>query len=259
MDVQSQSELSSVRAAAKATTQAFMAGLRAIRPGVSQRIVEAGVEASCWNAGAHGVSFWPWAMAGGNAVFPRPFQSFVRYDHLNSVMESGALVRLDVGCEWEHYGGDLGRTVPVSGHYAKDQREVWNIFVAAYHAGVRSLRQGATADDVFRAWSGELLRQRSSASTLLAQRAIDAWSNRANVPFWQLHTMNLALRLVDAPLRAGTTIAFEPIASIDGQGFYLEDMFLITSDGAELLTPGVPYSAQEIEDAMRKRSSPQFK
>jgi hypothetical protein len=45
-------------------------------------------------------------------------------------------------------------------------------------------------------------------------------------------------------------IAFEPIASIDGQGFYLEDMFLITKNGTELLTRGVPYSAEEIEAAM---------
>jgi Xaa-Pro aminopeptidase len=53
------------------------------------------------------------------------------------------------------------------------------------------------------------------------------------------------------PLRQGTTINFEPIASIDGQGFFLEDMYLITKDGAELLTPGGPYSAEEIEAAMR--------
>ena len=44
---------------------------------------------------------------------------------------------------------------------------------------------------------------------------------------------------------------FEPIASIDGQGFFLEDMFLITKDGAQILTPGGPYSAEEIEAAMR--------
>jgi Xaa-Pro aminopeptidase len=53
------------------------------------------------------------------------------------------------------------------------------------------------------------------------------------------------------PLRPGTTINFEPIASIDGQGFFLEDMYIITKDGAELLTPGVPYSAEEIEAAMK--------
>jgi Xaa-Pro aminopeptidase len=47
------------------------------------------------------------------------------------------------------------------------------------------------------------------------------------------------------------TVNFEPIASVDGQGFFLEDMYLIKKDGAEILTPGVPYTAEEIEATMR--------
>jgi len=46
-------------------------------------------------------------------------------------------------------------------------------------------------------------------------------------------------------------VNFEPIASIDGQGFFLEDMFLITKDASLILTPGGPHSAEEIEMAMR--------
>jgi Xaa-Pro aminopeptidase len=251
MAVQSPSEIAASRAAAKATVPAVMAGIHAIKPGVSQRSVEAAVENACWRAGARGPSFWPWAMSGENSVFPRPFASETRYDHLNSTMHPGDLVRLDVGCEWDHYQGDLGRTIPVSGHFTDDQRETWNIFVAAYQAGVKSLREGLTANQVFEIWSAELLRHRESAKTALAQSAIDTWSKRENVPFWQLHTINLDAGYVDGSLRAGTTIAFEPIASLQGQGYYLEDMFLITKDGAELLTPGVPYTAEEIEAAMR--------
>lgn len=251
MAVQSESEINELRNAAKATVSAVMAGMRAIRPGIFQRSVEVSIENTCWRQGAHGVSFWPWVMAGQNGVFPHPWASLIRYDHLDSVMKSGDLVRLDVGCESNHYQGDLGRTVPVSGRYTDDQRETWNIFVAAYKTGVQSLREGTTVDQVFDAWRGELLRQRASAKTSMAQRAIDDWSKRENLPFWGPHTINLDAGFIDGPLRAGMTIAFEPIASIDGQGFYLEDMFLITKDGAELLTPGVPYSADEIEKAMR--------
>jgi Xaa-Pro aminopeptidase len=47
------------------------------------------------------------------------------------------------------------------------------------------------------------------------------------------------------------TVNFEPIASVDGQGLFLEDMYLITKEGAELLTLGVPYSAEQIEEEMR--------
>ena len=250
MAVQSADEIAALRLAAKATVTAVMAGMRAIQPGASQRSVEALVEDTCWKSGAHGSSFWPWAMSGGNAVFPRPFTSFARYDHLDQNMRSGDLVRLDVGCEWDHYIGDLGRTVPVSGHYTDEQRETWNIFVAAYRVGVLALRDGATVDQIFEAWRTELQRHRASAKALLAQRAIDSWSDRKNVPYWQVHTTNLLAGFPVGPLKEGTTINFEPIASVDGQGFFLEDMYLITKSGAELLTPGVPYSADEIEAAM---------
>src|ERR1700735_1072065 len=251
LSVQNAAEIAAVRAAAKATVTAVMAGMQAVRPGVSQRSVETVVENACWNAGAHGIALWPWAMSGANAVFPRPFISLARYDHLNTIMRAGDLVRLDVGCEWEHYQGDLGRTIPVSGKFTEDQREIWNIFVAAYHAGANSLREGVTADEVVEAWRAALLSHRSSSKSSLAQRAIDNWSKKDNVPFWQVHTINLIAGNVSGALRAGTTIAFEPIVSMDGQGYYLEDMFLITKTGAELLTPGVPYSAEEIEAAMK--------
>jgi len=252
MEVQSDDEIAALRSAAKSTVTALMAGIRAVKPGSSQRLVESVVEDACWRAGAHGSSFWPWAMGGENAVFPHPFTSFGRYDHLNSILRPGDLVRLDVGCEWDHYQGDLGRTVPVSAHFDTDQRELWTIFVAAYQAGAKALRAGVTVDQVFDAWQKELVNHRSSATSSLAQRAIESWSNKSQVPYWQVHTSNLTTGAPIGPLRAGMTINFEPIASIDGQGFFLEDMYLITTTGAELLTPGVPYSAEAIEAAMRK-------
>jgi Xaa-Pro aminopeptidase len=251
MEVQSADEIAALRAAAKATVAALKAGLRAIRPNVPQRSVEAVVESACWSEGAHGTSFWPWAMAGENGVFPRPFFSLARYEHLNRTMLPGELVRLDVGCEWEHYMGDLGRTVPVSGHYAEDQRETWTIFVAAYHAGAKALREGVTVDQVFEVWQKELVSHRASAKSQLARHAIDSWSDRKNVPFWQIHTTNLIMARPSGPLKEGTTVNYEPIASVDGQGFFLEDTYLIIKDGAERLTPGVPYSAEDIEAAMR--------
>lgn len=51
MAVQSPSEISELRAAARATVPTVPAGMRAIRPGVSQRSVEAAVENACWQQG----------------------------------------------------------------------------------------------------------------------------------------------------------------------------------------------------------------
>jgi Xaa-Pro aminopeptidase len=252
MDIESPAEQELSRAAARATVSAVMAGMKAVRPGISQRGVELAVVDGCWSAGAHGVSFWPWAMAGANGVFPKPFESFTRYDHLDSILQSGDLVRLDTGCEWEHYQGDLGRTIPVSGRYNDEQREIWNAFVAAYRAGSKELRAGVTVDQVFNVWSAELLRQREAVKSADAKEALDTWSQRKNVPFWQIHAMNLTVGDIHGPFEEGMVLDFEPIVSFGGQGYYLEDMYLIRGDGAEILTPGVPYTAEEIESAMKQ-------
>ena len=246
MAVESKAERHDSNMAARATVKAFTAGARSIHPGASQREVELAVVDACWKEG-RGVSFWPWAMAGANGVFPKPFESESRYDHLDSWMQSGDLVRLDVGCEWQHYQGDLGRTIPVSGHFSEDQREVWNIFVGAYQSVARELKEGLTEDGAFDIWKGELLRHRESAKSPLAQRAIETWSERKNVPYWQIHTMNLDAGYIEGPLRAGMVIDFEPIASVGGQGYYLEDMYIIGKDGARVMTSGLPYTAEEIE------------
>lgn len=90
----------------------------------------------------------------------------------------------------------------------------------------------------------------------MARIPATVFSRPVNVPYWQVHTSNLLAAYPMEPLKEGTTINFEPIASVDGQGFFLEDLYLITKRGAELLTPGVPYSAEEIEAAMRDASRP---
>jgi len=247
MAVESTSEQQASRLAAQATVAAFTAGAKAVRPGISQREVEHAVVETCWKAGARGVSFWPWAMAGANGIFPRPFESDTRYDHLDATLRAGDLMRLDVGCEWEHYQGDLGRTIPVSGHYTEEQREIWNIFVAANQKVASEIKAGLTEDQAFEIWRSELRRRGEAARTSLAKEAAAKWCERKNVPYWQMHTMNLGAGYIEGPLRAGMVIDFEPIASIGGQGYYLEDMYLIGKAGAEVLTPGVPYSAEEIE------------
>jgi Xaa-Pro aminopeptidase len=52
------------------------------------------------------------------------------------------------------------------------------------------------------------------------------------------------------PLEAGSVLAFEPMLQIGAHAYYLEDMILVTADGHEVLSAGLPYTATEIEDAM---------
>jgi hypothetical protein len=54
------------------------------------------------------------------------------------------------------------------------------------------------------------------------------------------------------PFRARTAIAFESQEWIHGQAFFLQDNFVITYSGTELLASGMPSTAEAI---MRKQNS----
>jgi Xaa-Pro aminopeptidase len=56
-------------------------------------------------------------------------------------------------------------------------------------------------------------------------------------------------------LREGMVVAYELMFTVDGDGFYLEDMIVVKNDGHEILTSGLPYTAREVEAAMVKRVS----
>ncbi len=250
--VKSPAEIEVMRHVGKTSVAALRAGLSALRPGHPQREAEAAVVSGCIDAGAEGPSFWPWVMTGPNSAFPTPFESLVDYRHLDRAMRPGEVARVDVGCDADHYKGDVGRTAPVSGRFDAGQRETWELLIAAYRAGLALFKHGARRDDVFAASLTEVRRRQPALATPLGRNAAKVLLGEEGFQFWGIHGVGLeSAEGAPETLRAGMVVAFEPIFSVDGQGFYLEDMLLVTKDGYEILTAGLPYSADEIERATR--------
>ena len=251
--VKDAAELSAIRRVAAASVRAFLAGLPRIADGRRQREVEAAVVDACTREG-DGPSFWPWVMAGPNAAFPKPFTSFFDPHHLDRAMKAGEVVRYDLGCKVDHYMGDVGRTLPVTGTFTPGQREVIDLLVAAYRAGLATIRDGADAAGLLRASVAEATRRQAAMRTALGRHAAALLTKPDSLPYWQWH--GVGLDDAEEPprvLRAGMVIAYEPIFVVEGQGFYMEDMILVTPSGYEILTRGLPATAAEIEAAMRRR------
>jgi Xaa-Pro aminopeptidase len=250
--VKSPAEVEVLRRVGMASAAALRAGIGALSPGRPQREAEARVVTACIAAGAEGPSFWPWIMTGDASAFPAPLASLGDYRHLNRVMRAGDVARVDVGCDLDHYKGDVGRTAPVSGRFDPGQRETWELLVAAYRAGLAVFRDGAKSADVFAASLAEVRRRQPTLATPLGRKSAETLLGPDGLGWWEIHGVGLdSAEGMPEVLRAGMTVDFEPIFSVDGQGFYLEDMILVTPTGHEILTPGLPYTADEIERAVR--------
>jgi Xaa-Pro aminopeptidase len=168
-------------------------------------------------------------------------------------MQPGEVVRVDVGCQSDHYMGDVGRTAPVSGRFTPGQAEAWNLFIAGYKAGLPLIREGASVKDIYAAALDEVRRRAPTLRTAQGKRAAEILLAPGGTNPWEIHGVGLD----DAEgqpfiLRAGMTVAYELMFVVDDDGFYLEDMIAVGQAGPDLLTPGLPYTAAEIEAAMRR-------
>ncbi|MFQ5689948.1 MAG: aminopeptidase P N-terminal domain-containing protein [Gemmatimonadota bacterium] len=235
----------------RATAAALRAVARRLRPGLTQREAESAVVGACLAHGAQGPSFWPWIMTGPNAHVRGLVQAFFRYDQLNRVMRSGELARVDIGCAGGLYGADVGRTLPVSGRFSPGQREAWNLLIRGYRAGMEAMSAGVALEAVGAASAAAVLEARSDLDTSTGREAADALLSGGE-GVWHIHGVGIESGEDAGPvLEAGSVIAFEPMIEVGPDAFYLEDMILITPEGYEVLSAGLPYTAREIEAAMR--------
>lgn len=250
--VKSPDEVAALRANARATASALRAAARAIQPGAAQRQVEAAVVKGCIDAGAEGPSFWPWVMSGPNAQVPRLVASFFSYHNLDRLMERGEVVRVDIGCAGGHYGGDVGRTLPVSGAFSPGQAEAWDLLVAGYRAGLEAMKPGVSLDTVRDASLAAIALEQPSLRTPAGSQAAAALLD-AGRSAWHIH--GVGIESGEDPgsrLEVGSVLAYEPGVQVGKDAFYLEDMILITTTGHEVLSTGLPYSAEEIAEFMRR-------
>jgi Xaa-Pro aminopeptidase len=241
-----------LRQVAAMTLPGIDAAVRALRPGRTLRQAEGEVIAAMMDAGAEGPGFWPWVRSGDSAFLPGLFASFLDYHALDHVMSEGEIARVNLGAEYDMYKGDYGRTFPVNATFTPDQREVLGLFSAAYLAGLKTFRAGAAPADVIAASVNYVKEHRPALHSDLAQSAAD----RLVTPGpWSMYGHGIDMvEEVPSVFVAGNVVCWAPEFSVQGQGFYIEDMVLVTASGYELLNPPLPYDAGALEALKAKLS-----
>ena len=180
-----------------------------------------------WN-GASGTAFFPIVGSGPNSCI-------VHYEENSRKTEAGDLVVMDFGPDYLYYESDLTRTFPVSGRFSEEQARIYQIVLDAQKAALEKVRPGATFLEV-----GEAARKK------LEHYGLDNYLTHG-----VSHYVGMSVHDVGKPVpfEPGVIITVEPGVYIPEKklGIRIEDTVLVTKDGFEILTGGVPKEIAEIE------------
>jgi Xaa-Pro aminopeptidase len=144
------------------------------------------------------------------------------------------------------YKGDYGRSFPVSAKFTADQSEVLDLLSRAYLAGLQVIRPGASWTDVVNASIHYVEEHRSALKSDLGRAAADVLVSPRP---WSMYGHGIDMvEGVPSVFAAGNVLCWAPEFSIQGQGFYVEDMVLVTTGGHELINPPLPYEPQALEE-----------
>ena len=230
--VKSEAELALMRRAANATLAGFTAALSIIGPGVSELQIAQALERGYLDGGADGVAYNSIVGSGMNATV-------LHYMDNSAVAEAGELLLIDSAASYRNYAADVTRTIPVSGRFSAEQREVYEVVLAAQAAAVKAVRPGATMTDV------------DGAARKVIERAGfgDAFIHSIG------HQLGIEVHDVtpDGPLKQGMVVTIEPGVYFPERklGVRIEDDILVTARGNANLTAAIPKTVESIEGAMR--------
>lgn len=181
------------------------------------------------------------------------------------------MILIDSGCELEGYAADITRTFPVNGRFSAPQKAVYELVLASQQAAFEQVKPGGTLvkanDAAMRVMTEGLIELgilAGDVDELLDKQACKAFYMHGLGHWLGLDVHDVGeykLDEADRPFEPGMVLTIEPGLYFDedaevpeqfkGIGVRIEDDLLITADGFENLTAGVPKTIAEIEALMR--------
>ncbi len=135
-------ELDRLREAGRISAEAHELARRVVRPGLTERQVQAVIEQHFLEQGARGPAYGSIVAGGDNACV-------LHYTANADVLRDGDLLLIDAGCSLsDYYNGDITRTFPVNGRFSGEQRALYELVLAAQEAAVAAVAPGQTAERV---------------------------------------------------------------------------------------------------------------
>ena len=263
----SAAELRLLRRAGEITARAHQRAMRSCRPGLYEYQLEAELQHEFATSGARHPAYPSIVGSGDNACV-------MHYVENASKMRDGDLVLIDAGCEFEYYAADVTRTFPVNGRFSREQRALYELVLRAQLAAIAEVKPGNHWNQPHDA-SVRVITEGLVALGLLKGK-VPGLIKREAYRTYYMHRVGhwLGLDVHDVGdyrlgeewrlLEPGMVMTVEPGLYVAPQnskvakkwrgiGIRIEDDVVVTEQGCEVISAGVPKTIEEIEALMGAR------
>ena len=213
-------ELARMKKAQEITDLAFTEMLGKIKPGLTEKQLQAELVYSLLKNGADNLAFEPIVVSGPNTSMPHGVPG-------ERVVQEGDFITMDFGALYQGYCADMTRTVAV-GYATEEMKTVYNTVLKAQEAAIAATKSGMTGKEI---------------DTVARQIIEDAGYGSY---FGHGYGHCLGMEVHEAPnCNPGGNVVMEPgMVSSAEPGIYLpgkfgvriEDVVIFTADGCENIT-----------------------
>jgi Xaa-Pro aminopeptidase len=265
--VKSPAELELMRQAVAISVEAHNHAREFTQPGRYEYEVQAELEHLFRRRGGMGPAYPSIVASGANSCV-------LHYIENNRQMQDNELLLIDAGCVYEYYNADITRTFPIGNRFTSEQKILYEIVLKAQLEAIAQVQPG-NPYNLFHDTAVRVLVEGLMELGLLAGDIEEIIKEEKYKPFYMHRTGHwLGLDVHDAgvykhgenwqSLQPGHVVTVEPglyigpdIKPTEGQpaiddrwrgiGIRIEDDVLVTAQGHEVLTAGVPKSVEEME------------
>lgn len=260
----SRSEIAAMRRAAKISAKAHKRAMQYCRPGLMEWQVEAELVHECAKNGGRYQAYTPIVGGGANGCI-------LHYVENSAELQSGDLLLIDAGCEYDYYASDITRTFPVNGRFSPEQRALYELVLKSQAAAIEKVRPGNHWNDphdavvkVITKGLVELGILKGRVSTLIRNEAYKRFYMHRAGHWLGMDVHDVGDYKIDGKwrlLEPGMVLTVEPGIYIPAGakgvakkwwniGIRIEDDLLVTKDGHDLLSKDIPKTVAAIEALM---------
>lgn len=248
--VKTAEELALVRKAVQISCQGQVEVMKAMKPGMSEREIQGIHEFVFKKYQAEDVGYGSIVGGGHNGCILHYVENY------KPSVTSDELILMDLGAEYRGYTADITRTIPVSGKFSPEQKQIYNLVLQAQEEAMKACKPGVTLDQLTTVT--RIVINRGLKELGILQREDDP---HMYYPHGCCHHIGLDVHdRGDRLLQENMIITIEPGIYIPenadcdkkwwGIAVRIEDDFLITRTGYEHLSASAPRTVEDIEATM---------